>query len=163
MTGGDIPATAGAAVPRGTDLRAVIEEFGNLLAVLGAELSSSALEADREWVGVGNAFQQLAAANERIEAISGNAKPGFLQDNCAQISASLGEAIVALQYQDRLAQRIEHIRASLYHVQSLLQDGIDRSCDEWLSVLCHVKAAHRSEQARLVSAGATPNGSAELF
>jgi hypothetical protein len=164
MTGGGIPATGGAASPRGTDLRAVIEEFGNVLAVLGAELTRSVHEADREWVAVGDAFQQLAAANERIEAISGDEpKPGFLRDNCARISASLGEAIVALQYQDRLAQRIGHIRASLDHLQSFLKDGSDRSCEEWLIVLHHVEAAYRSEQARLMSAAVRPNGSAELF
>jgi hypothetical protein len=141
-----------------------MEEFAQVLAVLGTELSASVQAADRDIVDLAQAFQQLARANERTQSIARNDPAlGPIGDNCAQISASLREAIIALQCHDRLAQRVGHIRAGLDHLRGLLQEAPDRSCDEWLGLLRQVEDSHRAEQERLTGPQITPNGSSELF
>jgi hypothetical protein len=152
------------ATPRGSDLRAVIEEFGRVLDVLGAQLSASVLEAEQECAAVGKAFRELATAKNRIDEIVCE-QPEFtiVRANSAQIGASLHAAVVGLQYHDRLAQRVGHIRAGLNHLQQVLRDGSERSHAEWLELLRDVEEAHRQEQQRLMADEIASNGSAELF
>jgi hypothetical protein len=152
------------ATPRGSDLRAVIEEFGRVLDILGAQLSASVQEAEQECAAVGKAFRNLAAAKGRIDQAVGD-QPAYsvVRDNSEQIGASLDAAVVGLQYHDRLAQRVGHIRAGLHHLQQVLRDGTERSHGEWLELLRDVEQAHRLEQRRLMAAEIASHGSAELF
>jgi hypothetical protein len=150
--------------PRGSELRAVIEEFGRVLDILGAQLSASVQEAEQECAAVGKAFRELATAKSRIDEIDCDPPAcEVLRENSAQIGASLDAAVVGLQYHDRLAQRVGHIRAGLNHLQQVLRDGSERSHADWLELLRDVEEAHRQEQLRLMAAEIASNGSAELF
>ena len=110
------------------------------------------------------AFRRLAAANRRNTAlpVRGSATP-MLRDNCAQIDAALNDAIVALQYQDLLAQRIFHIRAGLDQIQQHLRDGTERSYSEWLVLLRRVERLHHNEQQRLRRAQPLAESTVDLF
>jgi hypothetical protein len=146
------------------NLRTVMEEFGELLSVLGAELGTCVQEADRDIVDLARAFHELAAANQRsLEIGSRDPRLVAVCDNCTQVAASLSEAVVALQCHDRLAQRIGHIRNGLEDLRILLRDGTARTCEDWLNLLSRVEASHRAEQARLMAVPTPPHGSAELF
>jgi hypothetical protein len=160
--------------PSGEDLRAVIDEFGRLLAIFGSQLADSLQEADREYVVVGDAFHEIAAAKTAIAAVDcPQPQKAQLQHETRRIEDSLHAAIVALQYHDRLAQRLGHIRTGLDHLKTLLRDGKDRSNAEWLQLLQNVERAHHVEQQRLIgidsgadSAGASApaaKGTVELF
>ena len=161
--------------PKGEGLRAVIDEFGRLLHVFSGQVAASLLEADREYAAVGAAFHQLAAAKIQIGAVD-CAEPhkSLLGRECGRIGESLHAAVVALQYHDRLAQRLGHIRAGLDHLQTLLCDGTERSNAEWLKLLQNVERAHHVEQQRLLDSGnaaystdaaaeSASKGTAELF
>lgn len=146
------------------DLATVTEELGRLLAVLGAQLVESVEAAGHECAALGTAFDELGAASRRIEAIAAGSSDGdALRAHCARINGALGAAVVAMQYQDRLAQRIGHIRNGLDELQKLLRDGRGRTCADWLSLLRAVEHDHEAEQARLAAVGAALHGSAELF
>jgi hypothetical protein len=150
--------------PRTADIRAVIEEFGRLLGVFGAQLTDSLNEANREFEAIGTAFQDLAAANERIDAIVvREPEMTLIRMNCERIGAALSTAVIGLQCHDRLAQRLGHIRGGLDHLHGLLGDGHERSYGQWLELLRDVERAQRTEQSRLAAAtaGSTPN--VELF
>ena len=155
-----------AAVAGPADIRSVIEEFGRLLATFGQQLALSLEESDREYLAVGDAFQELATAKNRINAIN-CLEPDrtILRRGCERIGESLDAAVVALQYHDRLAQRVGHIRAGLDRLQSVLCDGRERSFDDWLGLLRDVEQLQGREQQRL--AGNTgrgpPDGNVELF
>ena len=94
-----------------------------------------------------------------------------LRHSCRQIGDSLHAAVTALQYQDRLSQRLGLIRAGLNRLQSLLQDRSARTYDEWLHALREVEQINRVEQRRLgpdpaseaTAVEAVSNGSVELF
>ncbi len=149
---------------RGTGLRAVIEEFRRVLDKLGAQLEASVEEADAECTAVGGAFRDIAAANQRIRAtLMEPALHAVIAPDCTRIDASLSVAVVALQYQDRLAQRVGHIRAGLHHLQDLLRDGTERTYEEWLELLREVENSHEAEQRRLQAVEAASHSSAELF
>jgi hypothetical protein len=138
-------------VPKTTDLRSVIVEFGRLLDILSAQLGTSLKEADRECVAVGQSFDKLASAKGRIDSITCNEpQQTAIRESCRVIGDSLGAAVVALQYHDRLAQRVGHIRAGLDRLHGLLLDGAPRSNDEWLELLRNVEHANRVEQQRLM-------------
>jgi len=149
--------------PRG-DLRAVVAELGQLLETLGEQLAATVQEAERECRGIGVAFRRVAAANRRNAAIPLKGKAAErLQDNCRQIDAAVDDAIVAMQYQDLLAQRIFHIRAGLDQIQQHLRDGAERSHEEWLELLRRVERLHRHEQQRLRRAQPLVESTVELF
>jgi hypothetical protein len=143
-----------------TVLQEVIAEFGRHLDMLAEQLGASLIEADRECVSVGESFHELSAAKGTIEGIVCD-EPArtVLRSSCKQIGDSLHTAVVALQYHDRLAQRLTLVRAGLIRLQDLLQDHSPRSYGEWLHALREVEQTNRTEQKRLGPAVGQTNGS----
>jgi len=158
--------------PKTPALRAVIGEFGRHLDMLSEQLGASLREADSECVSVGESFHDMAKAKRTLDGLR---FPGpeeiTLRHSCRQIGDSLHAAVTALQYQDRLSQRLGLIRAGLNRLQSLLQDRSARTYDEWLHALREVEQINRVEQRRLgpdpaseaTAVEAVSNGSVELF
>lgn len=150
------------ATGRETDVRGVIEEFGRLLEIFSAQLAESLQEADRECSAVGESFHDLAAAKGRIETVEcPEPQRAILRGECDRIGRSIGSAVVALQYHDRLTQRIGHIRVGLNHLQKLLRLQPERSDDEWLLLLQNVERTYHLEWHRLARA-TQPGGLDEL-
>jgi len=159
--------------PQNGALAVVIGEFGRHLDLLAEQLGESLAEADRECVSVGDSFHDLAAAKTMIEGVRCNEpQQTVLRQSCTQIDSSLHTAVVALQYHDRLAQKLALIRAGLQRLQALLRDPSARSHDEWLESLRFVENQSRLERRRLgpeaVSSPADAalpeaDGSVELF
>lgn len=146
------------------DFQAVLEEVGRLLGVFDAQLNDSLRQASDEFAAVGAAFQEIAAANERITSVNLR-EPEMIsvRMNCERIGRSLSTAVVGLQCHDRLAQRLAHIRNGLEHLQNLLADGNERSQAQWLQLLRGVDLAHRTEHSRLAAAESAANANVELF
>lgn len=141
--------------PKSTELGEVIVEFGRHLDMLAEQLATSLREADRECVSVGESFHDLAAVKTTLDGVR-CAEPDrtVLRDSCRQIGDSLHNAVVALQYHDRLAQRLGLVRAGLERLQTMLRDRSARSWDDWLQSLRDVERINRSEQKRLDPAAA---------
>jgi hypothetical protein len=145
-------------------LREVFEEFARLLSVLNVQLADSLHESGRDCVAVGQSFRRLAAASDRIDAIAAQQPAiGELREHCAEIGTTLAAAVVALQYQDRLAQRVGHIRTGLERLEALLRDRTERSCEDWLSLLRGLEQAQKIAQARLAPAELDRCGTVELL
>lgn len=149
---------------RGGEMRAVIEEFGRVLDSFGSQIDASVKDADRECAAIGLAFQELGSAKRDLDTLE-CPQPArtLLRQHAARIGASLDAAVTAMQYQDRLTQRVGHIRVGLHRLQTLLRDGVDRSTEQWLELLRHVEEANQVEQERLAAAQSAAHGSAELF
>jgi hypothetical protein len=140
--------------PKSTQLREVIVEFGRHLDILAEQLGASVMEADRDCVSVGDSFHEMASARATLESIEcGEPVRSILRDSCLQIGESLQTAVVALQYHDRLSQRLGLVRVGLTRLQTLLHDSSPRSYDDWLASLRDVEQINRLEQQRL---GPTP-------
>jgi hypothetical protein len=136
--------------PKSTELGEVIVEFGRHLDMLADQLATSLMEADRECVSVGESFHELAAAKTTIDKIRcAEPEHTVLRNSCRQIGDSLHAAVVALQYHDRLAQRLGLVRAGLDRLQTMLHDRSARTYDEWLHSLRDVERINRAEQKRL--------------
>lgn len=144
-----------------TRLGEVIAEFGRHLDTLAEQLSASIMEADRQCVSVGESFHELAAARRIIDGIA-CAEPvrTTLAETGRQMGASIHTAVVALQYHDRLAQRLVLVRAGLDRLQSLLHTKPGRSYEEWLQSLRDVDRVNRAERLRLAPGPATDAGMA---
>jgi hypothetical protein len=133
-----------------SNLRVVIVEFGRHIDILAEQLGASIVEADRDCVSVGGSFRELAAAKSAIERIHcAEPERSVLQGACGQMGASLHTAVMALQYHDRLAQRLALVRAGLDRLLTLLRDDSGRSYDGWLESLRDVERVNRSERLRL--------------
>ena len=136
--------------PRTPGLKAVIGEFGRHLDMLSEQLGASLREADGECVSVGESFHDMAVARSKLDGIlCPEPGRGILRDSSRQIGESLHAAVSALQYHDRLSQRLGLIRTGLNRLQSLLKDRSARSYDEWLVALREVEQINRAEQRRL--------------
>ena len=136
--------------PKSTQLREVIVEFGRHLDILAEQLGASVMEADRDCVSVGDSFHEMASARATLESIEcGEPVRSILRDSCLQIGESLQTAVVALQYHDRLSQRLGLVRVGLTRLQTLLHDSSPRSYDDWLASLRDVEQINRLEQQRL--------------
>ncbi|MDE2303977.1 MAG: hypothetical protein KGL34_00310 [Gammaproteobacteria bacterium] len=145
-------------------VRAVIEEFGRILEVFGAQLDLSVREADRECVAVGAAFHEIAAARQTLQQIGADEPAtAAIRETASAIGRALNEAVTGLQYQDRLTQRVGHIRVALHRLQGLLRDGVERSTSQWLGILGQVEESNQAEQHRLLTREAIAHGSVELF
>ena len=147
--------------PASARLREVLVEFGRQLDMLAEQLGASVVEADREFVSVGESFHEMAAARNTIASVDcAEPEHSILQRSCMQIGESLHTAVVALQYHDRLAQRLGLVRAGLDRLQILLHDRSPRSYDDWLDSLRNVERINRVEQRRLGPAVVENAGSA---
>ena len=161
--------------PETGELRVVIGEFGRHLDMLAEQLGASLSEADRECVSVGESFHDLADAKNKIADVNCDEPVRtVLKHSCEQIGNSLHAAVVALQYHDRLAQRLALIRTGLNRLQELLHDPTVRPYNDWLESLRHVEQLNRIEQRRLgpetdigqsdvAHRSAAANDSVELF
>jgi hypothetical protein len=161
--------------PENGELRVVIGEFGRHLDMLADQLGASLSEADRECVSVGESFHDLAAAKNKIADVNCDEPVRtVLKHSCEQIGNSLHAAVVALQYHDRLSQRLALIRTGLNRLQELLHDPTVRPYNDWLESLRHVEHLNRVEQRRLgpeadmgqsdaAHRSAAANDSVELF
>ncbi len=128
----------------------VIEEFGRHLDILGEQLGASLTEADRDCVSLGRSFHELNAAKATIEALPcEEPMRTVLHSSCRQMGASLHDAVVALQYHDRLAQRLELVRSALDRLQTLMKAHAPRSYADWLQSLRDLEQINRTEQRRL--------------
>ena len=136
--------------PENGELGVVIGEFGRHLDMLAEQLGASLSDADRDCVSVGESFHDLADAKSKIADIHCD-EPArtVLKHSCEQIGNSLHAAVVALQYHDRLSQRLALIRTGLNRLQELLHDRTGRSYHDWLESLRHVENLNRIEQRRL--------------
>jgi hypothetical protein len=135
---------------KSTELKEVILEFGRHFDILAEQLGASLLEANRDCVSVGESFHELARAKCTIDGISCvEPERTVLRNSCRQIGDSIHSAVVALQYHDRLAQRLGLVRAGLVRLQTILHDRSARSYDEWLQSLRDVEQVNRVEQQRL--------------
>src|ERR1700690_367982 len=157
---------------REAPMRGVIDEFARLLEIFSRQPAESLQEADRDCTAVGDSFHDLAEARGQIERVPcPEPHASVLQRQCAQIEDSIGAAVVALQYHDRLTQRIGHIRVGLNHLQQLLRHQAQRTSEEWLELLQNVDRTYHLECPRLAhwaqaGAGASSahdNASVELF
>lgn len=144
-------------------LKEVIAEFGRILDVLRTQLEDSVREAGRECTLLGEAFYRLAGTNGRIEQLAHADSREELLECCQEIRATLSTAVVGMQYQDRLAQRLGHVRSGLDRLQGSLRDDAQRSFAEWLRLLQDVESAQEIEQGRLAAVDVEPRGSVELF
>jgi hypothetical protein len=136
--------------PENGELRVVIGEFGRHLDMLAEQLGASLSEADRDCMSVGESFHDLADAKNKIADVDCDEPVRtVLKHSCDQIGNSLHAAVVALQYHDRLAQRLALIRTGLNRLQELLHDPTVRPYNDWLESLRHVEALNRIEQRRL--------------
>jgi hypothetical protein len=145
-------------------MQEVTAELARVLEVLGSELLHSVQESTREWADVGAAFDRLAAANSTLGTLAESLpKSSGIQAQSAEIGASIGAAVMALQHHDRLAQRLGHVRSGIDHLRDLLSDGVERSSGEWVVRLEAVERLQREEQARLIAVESVPRGSVELF
>lgn len=136
--------------PENGELRVVIGEFGRHLDMLAEQLGASLSEADRDCMSVGESFHDLAEAKNKIADVDCDEPVRtVLQHTCEQIGNSLHAAVVALQYHDRLAQRLALIRTGLNRLQELLHDPTVRPYNDWLESLRHVEQLNRIEQSRL--------------
>lgn len=156
-------------------MRGVIDEFGRLLEIFSAQLAESLQEADRDCNVVGDSFHNLAEARFNIARIAcPEPQASILRTQGAQIDDSIAAAVVALQYHDRLTQRIGHIRVGLNHLQQLLRHQAQRTSEEWLELLQNVDRTYHLEWHRLEhtapaqaggadAASAQDNSSVELF
>jgi len=133
-----------------TELRDVVEEFGRLLAIFEAQLGAAVVEADRECMAVGEAFHGLASARDDMAAgVRDSDCADVVLAGCERIGLNLTAAVIALQYHDRLAQRVEHIRMGLQRLQTHLRDDETRSHEEWMRTLKQVEHRYYLEQKRL--------------
>jgi hypothetical protein len=139
------------------DLRAVVEEFGRLLAIFEAQLGAAVSEADRECMAVGEAFHGLASAKDDIAGNLGvQGGEQRILAACERIGASLTAAVMALQYHDRLSQRVEHIRMGLHRLQTHLRDDTGQTHEDWMAMLKRVEHRYYLEQKRLEAVARGP-------
>ena len=140
-------------------VRAVIAEFGRLLAVFSNELAESFEEADRECTAVGESFHEIAAAKCRIQAAVGaDSAQALVHEECRRIDRGLAGAVGALQYHDRLAQHVAQIRSGLGSLQLLLRHQAEHSDADWLKSLENVERTYRLEWKRLARVAAPESG-----
>lgn len=143
-------------------MRGVIDEFGRLLEIFSAQLAESLQEADRDCTAVGDSFHHLAEARGNIERVPcPEPQASILRRQCVQIEDSIGAAVVALQYHDRLTQRIGHIRVGLNHLQKLLRHQAQRTSEEWLELLQNVDRTYHLEWHRLAHSASAHQGCAD--
>ena len=156
------PGTDSNPAPGNPDLRAVVEEFGRLLAIFEGQLGAAVSEADRECMAVGEAFHGLSSAREEIAGSVGQANSEQrILAACDRIGSSLTAAVMALQYHDRLSQRVEHIRMGLHRLQTHLRDDAGQSHEDWMAMLKKVEHRYYLEQKRLEAAAQGPGNHGE--
>jgi len=99
------------------------------------------------------AFSAMAERVQELEGRMQNALPpeNDLGEGLRQVSGSMGEALVALQFYDRLAQRLEHVEHGLGHLAELLADSAQREQPtSWRALQEQIRSRYTTEEERIM-------------
>ncbi|MDD3482540.1 Hpt domain-containing protein [Azovibrio restrictus] len=98
----------------------------------------------------GTMAERLQHLESRLQAISGDEVLGA---EMHEVSSAMDEALVALQFYDRLAQRLEHVEHGLGHLATLLADAGQRGeLQAWEALQEEIRSRYTTEEERIMFA-----------
>lgn len=100
------------------------------------------------------AFGTMAERLQRLESrLQASAGDEALGAEMHQVSSAMDEALVALQFYDRLAQRLEHVEHGLDHLAALLADAGQRGAlQAWEGLQEEIRSRYTTEEERIMFA-----------
>lgn len=145
------------------------QETALLLDLCEAQMDAAMRDSDRSVDSLVNAFTELTQASTAISELSrqisaaGVATPVAgeeLAQRCDAIGRQINEVVVAMQFYDKLSQRMGHVRHSLTTLAMFVCNRPQtQNRDHWVKLLASLRRLYRTAEERavfdLVAEGAT--------
>lgn len=141
-------------------------ETARLLALNVAQIQTGMLDGENSIEQIGDSFQDLA--NFCLNMQNKPECPEGLKHEASLMYQKVNGAIVAFQFYDRLAQRLDHVQKNLILLSEILSDNekLDNP-DDWLSLRTRIKSSYSIESEvvmyEAVMNGATIAEAIEIF
>jgi len=141
-----------------------VRETVLLLHVAVAQIERSMHDGDESVQTLTDSFTSMAGKAQVINSAAGQLPEGSERDtvleNCYAIEASMGQAIVAFQFYDKLSQRLAHISNSIADLAELVDNPARLyNPHEWHGLQHKIRAKYTNEGDRhmfdAIVAGAT--------
>jgi len=136
------------------------QETALLLDLCEAQMDAAMRDSDRSVDALVNAFTELTQASAAISGLSrqmsaaGVATPVAgeeLAQRCDAIGRQINEVVVAMQFYDKLSQRMGHVRHSLTTLAMFVCNRPQRQDrDHWVKLLASLRRLYRTAEERAV-------------
>ena len=158
------PAVAGSAKPRSTASRpdldwSQIRETVLMLGLAVAQIESSMRDGSESVDVLGNSFTSMYGALQTIAMGAAGLPAGgpvgevkaSIEHTCSDISARMQEVIVAMQFYDKLTQRLSHVVHSIEALGDLVSDqGRLYNPYEWAGLQQKIRSKYTIEEERIM-------------
>ena len=129
-------------------------QIAHMLELCEAQMESALSEADCAVDTLVRAFSDVAESARALSALAQD-RPGEagaeLNRQIAAVSAHMSSAVVALQFYDKLTQRLGHVRHSLSTLALFVCDGNQaRERDQWRRLFSTLRRLYRTEEERQI-------------
>ncbi|MUH73256.1 hypothetical protein [Psychrosphaera haliotis] len=141
-------------------------ETARLLALNVAQIQTGMLDGENSIEQIGDSFQDLASFCLNMQNKS--ECPPELKQEAALMYQKVNGAIVAFQFYDRLAQRLDHVQKNLILLSEILSDNekLDNP-DDWQCLRTRIKSSYSIDSEvvmyEAVMNGATITEAIEIF
>jgi len=159
------------------------QQFVRLLELCEAQIGSAMRDAETAVETLLHAFNGVSETSRSMlastDALQGTLDPQVIGELNRQFDAIRGQmnsAVIALQFHDKLTQRLDHVRHSLLRLAAFTCDGAQRSQrQQWDQLLATLRQLYRTEEERQIfkrlieeeedsaAVQADPQGEIELF
>jgi len=136
-----------------------IGETVRMLGLAVAQIESSMRDGDDSVNVLGNSFTTMYGSMQMISATAGQLSnrgetgqvKAAIEHSAAEVSVMMQEVIVAMQFYDKLTQRLSHVASSINALGDLIADnGRLYNPFEWAGLQEKIRAKYTTEEERLM-------------
>ena len=130
-------------------------ELRRMLLLVSAQLEIATRESDVSMARLTETFTRMLGCSSELEQATASPPPldqterwrAQLQSSTQQLSREIEQAIVALQFYDRLCQRLQHVAASCEAVRKLLNaKAANGRAGSWAEVLMEIRSQYSIQE-----------------
>ena len=147
-----------------------IGETVRMLGLAVAQIESSMRDGDESVNVLGNSFTTMYGSLQMISATAGHLSDkgetgqvkSAIEHNAAEVSSMMQEVIVAMQFYDKLTQRLSHVAHSIDALGDLIADNARLyNPFEWAGLQEKIRAKYTTEEERVMFDAIMEGGSVE--
>lgn len=124
-----------------------------MLELAAAQIHAAMRDSNLSVAVLSESFTAMAASMHGLQARLRDSGPPELEARVDEAGAAMDQALIAMQFYDRLAQRLEHVEHGLGHLAQLLSDPARIAAPPaWQALQAEIQSRYTTEEERTMFA-----------
>ncbi|GAA3920563.1 hypothetical protein [Litoribacillus peritrichatus] len=128
--------------------QAKIESTIKMLALAAAQIEATMIESGNSVSALSNSFSTIAEKFHHLDDHNDDTVISLTTEDFQALRSKINEAIIAMQFYDRMTQRLHHINEGLSATSSLLESSTSTPESDWVKLQETIKSRYTMESER---------------